>query len=336
MRSKRISSGLLLCVLILLVGAEEVYSIRKHPLQLKLSKGKKYYFHTTNDLKVTQTMGQRITKTNQKLEVGMIMDINSVDSASTMVVDCNYALLKVVLGSGKRQLVYDSSKKGPVPKAAQIFSKLLGEKFSMHITPLGKVKKFGGLKEMRERVAKKLPAGSTTQGLEKYLDAADMRQWLEGMLAIYPGKIVDVNDTWKRETATLRRYPIMTEDTFRVKGSKRRTVTIEVKSKIKPNVDAKPSSMAFAMIGYEFNGTQEGLIEVKETSGLIKKSILKKKASGLMKMSITMGGDKPNEVGTPLEFEELVTVAMSRMEEPDEDDLEEAAKKKAAAKEKKK
>ena len=217
---------------------------------------------------------------------------------------------------------------------------LRGEKFSMQITFLGKVKKFSGLKKMRERVAKKLPAGSpmfsATKGLEKYLEAADLRQWIEGMLAIYPGKIVDVNDTWKRETATLRRYPIMTEDTFRVKGSKRRTVTIEVKSKIKPNVDAKPDSMVFAMISFEFNGTQEGLIEVKETSGLIKKSILKKKASGLMKMSVTVGGDKPSEMATPIEFEELVTVAMSRIEEPDEDDLEESAKKKAAAKEKKK
>ncbi len=340
MRSKRISSGLLLCVVILLVGAGEVYSIRRFPLKLKLSKGKKYYFHTANDLKVTQTMGKRITKTNQKFEVGMIMDINSVDSEGTMVVDCNYALLKMKQGSGKRQVVYDSSKKDPVPQLARSFSMLLGEKFSMQITFLGKVKKFSGLKEMRERVAKKLPSGSpmfsATKGLEQYLEAADMRQWLEGMLAIYPGKIVDVNDTWERETAVLRRYPIMTEDTFRVKGIKRRTVTIEVKSKIKPNVDAKPDSMGFATIGYEFNGTQEGLIEVKETTGLIKNSTLKKKASGFMKMSIMMGGDTPSETATPLEFEELVTVSMSRMEEPDEDDLEEAAKKKAGAKEKKK
>jgi hypothetical protein len=212
----------------------------------------------------------------------------------------------------------------------------------MQITALGKVKKFKGLKKMKERITKKLLEGSArfaaTKGLGKYLEAADMRHWIEEMLAIYPGKIVDVNDTWKRETAVLRRYPIITEDTFRLKSRRRRVATIEVKSKIKPNTEAKPESMGIASVGYEFNGTQEGLIELKERSGLIKKSTLKKKASGFMKMSITMGGDNPSEIVTPIEFEEVTTLVMSHIEveEPDEDDLEEAAKKKAAAKEKKK
>ena len=343
MRSKRISSGLLLWVVILLVGAGEAYSIPRFPLKLKLAKGDKYYFHTVSDLKLTQTMGNRTTKTNQRFEVGIIMDINSVDSEGNMVVDCNYVLLKMKQGAGKRQLEYDSSKKKPVPRAARLFSKLLGEKFSMQITALGKVKKFKGLKKMKERITKKLLEGSArsaaTKGLEKYLEAADKRHWIEGMLAIYPGKIVDVNDTWKRETAVLRRYPIMTEDTFRLKSRKRRVVTIEVKSKIKPNTEAKPESMmGIASVGYEFNGTQEGLIELKERSGLIKKSTLKKKASGFMKMSITMGGDNPSEMVTPIEFEEVTTLTMSHIEveDPDEDALEDAAKKKAAAKEKKK
>lgn len=330
MRSKRISSGLLLCAVILLVGAGEVYSIRRFPLKLKLAKGDKYYFHTVSDLKVTQTMGNRTTKTNQRFEVGMIMDVNSVDSEGNMVIDCNYVLLKMKQGAGKRQIEYDSSKKKPVPRAARAFSKLLGEKFSMQLTPLGKVKKFRGLKKMKERITKKFPEGpgrlAATSGLWKYLEAVELRQWIEYMLAIYPGKIVDVNDTWKRETAVLRRYPIITEDTFRLKSRKRRIATIEVKSKIKPNTEAKPESMGIASVGYEFNGTQEGLIELKERSGLIKKSTLKKKASGFMKMSITMGGDNPSEMVTPIEFEEVTTLEMSRIEveEPDEDDLEEA------------
>jgi hypothetical protein len=123
----------------------------------------------------------------------------------------------------------------------------------------------------------------------------------------------------------------MISDTFRLKDRKRRVVTIEVKSKIKSNVDANSNGMGFAKVDYEFNGTQEGLIELKEISGLVKKSTLKKQVSGLMKMSIAMGGDKPSEMVTPIEFEEVTTLAMSRIriEDPDEDDLEEAAKKKA-------
>ena len=49
-------------------------------------------------------------------------------------------------------------------------------------------------------------------------------------------------------------------------------------------------------------------------------------ASGLMKMTITFGGGEPKEMIRPIEFEEVTTLAMGRIEveEPDEDDLEEA------------
>jgi hypothetical protein len=332
MRSKRIGVGFLLCSVILLVGAGEVYSVRRFPLKLKLKEGKQYYFHTINDLKISQKMGNRTTKTQERYEIGMIVDVNSVDSAGNMVVDCNYVQLMMAKGAGKKRIEYDSSKKKPVPKAARNFSMLLGENFSMQLTPLGKVKELRGLKKMKERITKKLPEGpgrlAATRGLGKYLEAGDLRQWIEYMLAIYPGKIVDVNDTWKRETKVLRRYPIMTEDTFRLKDLKRRVATIEVKSKIKTNVDAKPESMGFATTSYEFNGTQEGLIELKEINGLIKKSTIKKRLSGVMKMTIALGGGEPKEMIRPIEFEEVTTLAMGRIrievEELDEDDLEEA------------
>ncbi len=334
MRSKRIGVGFLLCSVILLVGAGEVYSVRRFPLKLKLKEGEQYYFHMVNDQKISQKTGKRTTKSHERYEIGMIVNVNSIDSAGNMVVDCNYVHLMMTKGAGKKRIEYDSSKKKPVPKAARNFSMLLGETFSMQLTPLGKVKELRGLKKMKGRIAKKFPAGTSlvaaTRGLGKYLEAGELRQWIEYMLAIYPGKISDVDDTWKRETKTLSPYPIMTKDTFRLKDRKRRNVTIEFKSKIKPNVDAKPNKMGFATTSYEFNGTQEGLIELKETSGLIKKSTLKKRLSGVMKMVISLGGGEPKEVIRPIEFEEVTTLAMGRIEieEPDEDDLEDAAKKK--------
>jgi hypothetical protein len=121
---------------------------------------------------------------------------------------------------------------------------------------------------------------------------------------------------------------MIVKDTFTLKGTKRRTATVEVVSTVKPHLEAEPERMGgLATVRYEFTGKHQGQITFKEMSGMIEQNTIKKELSGKMKMKMAFGDD--GEIVTPVTIKEVSTFEMSRRRD-DEDKADELAEMKAA------
>ena len=287
----------------------------KRNYELKLEKGKKYYFRMLTEQEISQTVMGQEQSMEQVIGMGMELDVNEVDANGAMWIDYKYGWAKFGHKGPMGEQVYDSSKKdSPVPPTAQGFVALLGEGFSLRMMPKGKVKAVRGLKRMRENISKKLPAGPMREfmmkGLEQYFNEAAVKELNESSMAMYPDKPVGVGDSWSRKVVLSQGFAMVLENKWTLKERRNGVALIEVSSTVKPNRKAKPLEMGLMKISYEFTGTQKGLVEIKESTGQVIRSKINQELSGLTRTEVLSGGAKPQTVTTPMKIKGIVTMEM--------------------------
>jgi hypothetical protein len=262
---------LLAATVIPAAGAEKI------TLGLHLKAGQTFHMVTTIESNLTQTiMGQEMVATSTN-GMGYTYEIQQVADDGTATCKVTYNSVQVKMSMGGFDMQYDSTKPaaGSSPMIKP-FTALVGQSFSMRISPAGRVTDVQGVEAIYEKMLKDLELpdesmrGMVEQQVKEQFGAESIRETMEQMIGVgTPDGGVDVGDSWVRRASMARPYPMSLESKFTLKERKDGTAFIDVVSKIGPNPAVKPMQVGPMTMTYGFTGERKGLLEIEEATGWI-------------------------------------------------------------------
>ena len=260
---------LLAAIVIPAAGAEKI------TLGLHLKTGQTFHLVTTVESNLTQTiMGQEMIATSTN-GTGYTYEIQQVADDGTATCKVTYDSVQVKMSMGGFDMEYDSTKPaaGTSPMIKP-FTALVGQSFSLRISPAGRVSDVQGVEAIYERMLKGLELpdesmrGMVEQQVKEQFGAKSIQEAMEQMIGTgVPDGGVDVGDSWVRRASMARPYPMSLESKFTLKERKDGIAFIDVVSKIGPNPAVKPMQVGPMTMTYEFTGERKGQLEIEEATG---------------------------------------------------------------------
>ncbi len=285
----------------------------KVQLKFSLKKGESYKLKMSTDQKISQDiMGMKQDMT-QAFTMVFRHDVEAVDDKGEATIKVTYESVSYKSESPMGKVEYDSTKPpAEVPAMAKGYAALVGQGFTMKMTPNGTLTDIKGIAAMLENMLKKmeLPEGPEKALIEKNLkkqftDEA-MKEQMQSSLAIFPDKPVGVGDSWEKKFSGMGMFPCIVENTWTLKSRKDGVATIDVISKVKPDPDGKPVDMGVVKLTYKLSGEMSGSTKVKESTGWAVSSKIKQKISGTVKMESPAMGEEG--MSFPISIDSTITI----------------------------
>jgi hypothetical protein len=317
----RIFSPVIVAVILTAIVAGIIFIASKGPadeekvkFRLRLEKGQKYYMKTVNEQKISQTVKDQPQNIEQTTGIGINFDVNDVDDHGNMDLICTYVWTQFGQEGPMGVIEYDSAKEDvSVPPSALGYKALIGEGYSLKLTPTAYVLSIGGLEKMRESIRKKLPQDSMVDqimmSLRQYITDNAIRHFTQGAMGIYPDNPVAVGDTWTKRIDLFKGVAMSIESDLTLKERKDNVATLEVTSKIEPISNVEPADIGSMKMTHKLSGTQKGLMYVRESTGLITKSKVEQDISG--EMTVINSMEPPQELVIPTTIRSVITTEIT-------------------------
>lgn len=279
-------------VLVLLVwGGCQKISTEKITLKLNLEEGKIYTLDMDMDQDITQEPGGNKINMKQQMKMGFSFEVKEVDSDGNTMMDVAFDSIYFSQNGPMGHTVYDSkNESGEVPLMAKGFAALVGEGFSMELTPEGFINDVQGVDLMLDRIMERidLPLGSQVDQIKEQMkrsfgDEAMLSQ-MESMMSIFPDKPVGIGDTWSRRFVMSGMMPMTINNKWKLKERRNGRAIIEVKSDIEPNQSATTLETALGKMKYNLSGTQQGTLELDEATGWTVRAVMNQEMAGKIEM----------------------------------------------------
>ncbi|MDD5455393.1 MAG: DUF6263 family protein, partial [Candidatus Ratteibacteria bacterium] len=271
------------------------YAEDKVELKLNLQKGQSYKMQQLTDLKISQTVpgqqGQPQTMTIiQKSGNRNIYLVEDVQADSSLVLkvthDAIFFKTENPMAGGKTE--YDSTDTSTdVGPLASIFNAIVGQSFSIIITPDGHVKEVQGADELFKHIQEKINELSDAQtkaametSLKLQYSKESLKANTENSFDAYPDSPVAVGDTWQRRTALNQGLPMIINAIYTLKERKDDVAVIDIFAMIQPNREAGMMDMGSTKLYYNVSGSATGILEMQESTGWIIRSDQSLKLSG--------------------------------------------------------
>ena len=278
-------------------------------LQWKLAKGKTYYQKAGVDQLITQSLMGQEQKMEMSMGTGLKLQVLDVDAQGNMRIQYTYLWSKLKQVNPMAQVDYDSSRQSPVPAGAEGFAALIGQSYTIKLTPKGKVLDVNGVEQLREAVLKKLPAGAdAAMGMNPvamYIDKTTVKQMAEANMNIYPDKPVSPGDSWTGEKAVAIGFTMITQSKWTLQKEEAGVATMSVAATVRTDPSAPPMDAGGMKVKSDMKGTQEGTIQVAEATGLITTSKAHQQLKG--ELQIGTPGDSQSTMTIPMTIDSQVT-----------------------------
>ena len=323
MKGGKFKIGVLVVVVTVGLAAGFAEAAEKMQYRLKLEKGKKYYVQMITEGKIFYTLRGRERPVEEMIGFGYNFDVNEIDRNGNHLVDCTFDWIKLNKNAPGSQIVYDSTQLfSPVHPLAKRLHMLLGQRFQIKTTPEGNVLNVKGLGMMFRNIDRKFGRRKNEklviQSLKEQYKKESIKELFETYLAIYPKNSVAVGDSWRKTTVNPHGKPVIVEDIWTLTERKDGIAIIQNKADIRPDPNVKPMVRGGTETSYKLKGTQNGLIEVEESTGLIRQSKLNEELTGEMKIETT--GEVATEQIIPMKVQNVVTFQMTeRKKEADQE-----------------
>jgi hypothetical protein len=289
MRSQRLALATVLGALSLVTacgGKAEALEIR-----LRLHEHDSWGVKMIADQKIVQTIMGQQQETHQRIAMEYTMDVKEVDPDGTSLALTTYDRVQIRQEGPMGKTEFDSSDPPETPSPLTSgYGMLVGKTVSMRMSPKGQVLEVRGLdailSEMLEEsdLPDEMRATMERQMKEQFGDEAALEMMRDLFLSC-PEKPVRPGDTWKQEVALSKPFPMIIDNTYRLRKRKKGVLEIEVDSKVRPNPKGKPMEMGAMTFRYDIEGEQEGTMTVQEDTGMILQAAIKQKMSGEMKLA---------------------------------------------------
>jgi len=281
-------------------------------LQLKLAKGKTYYQRMVIDQHMVQTVMNMQQVMDQSTGMGVKMDVLDVDSQGNMRIRNTYNWSMSKRTGPMGSLDYDSAKQPTPPAGAEPFAALLGQGYVIKISPKGEVLDVNGVEELQAAVRKKLPPGSEADpalgALAQYLDKNSIKQMVENTLSVYPGKPVEVGESWSTKRVMSPMFEMTVDSKWTLQKREAGVATIATTSSLRSNAE-KPIEAGGMKMRFDLAGTQDGTLRMQEATGLIVLAQAQQQLKGEIKIGDSAQG--PPMMTIPCVFDTKVRIEMS-------------------------
>lgn len=280
-------------------------------LRLKLQAGKKYSLQMISEQLISQTINGNVRYIDKAIGMGFIFEARSVDSAGTISALVIVHSAKFKQESDSQIIEYDSSRNvlSEIPPEAAGVGVLVGEQFTVKLSPHGAVKQIEGIEQMVERIIRKLDIPEESRNMAAHelrgqLSAAVLKEMMESLLAVYPAGPVSLGDSWHRVSTVSEGYTLLMENTWTLKAVRDGRAVITVRSEGKPFTGNAPSDARSSKFSYDLRGTQEGTLELDASSRWIVRGLLTQKIQGRVLVNGTQQLGQP--VSWPISVEGTV------------------------------
>ncbi|MGB9722517.1 MAG: DUF6263 family protein [Chloroflexia bacterium] len=308
-----VALGLLL-LLAMLSSCAPASPAEKVTLRYHLQKGQTYSLRMNMEQKITQSLlGQNIV-VNQTLGLDMHYDVQDVDAPGNMTGRVTIGAVRYRMESPMGKIEYDSQKPTPADPTSQVLSALVGASFTMKISPTGEVLEVSGIQEMVEEVLGRLDTLGASrdelmQTLGQWMDEKGLVQTTGLSTAVYPDHPVAVGESWSQETSGggIGAIALATHTTWTLRSRQGGVSTIEIRSTVQSAPGAAPMEMMGIQVTYDIGGTQNGTMQVDETTGWIVHAEVNQNLEG--KIAVKGGGQGiPEGMNWPITIESVITL----------------------------
>lgn len=286
---------ILVTVIAITIATSSIYAEDKIDLRLRLENGKSYKMRTVQDIKLIQTVDGKQRTEIIKIGTGQIYDIEEVDSDGTTWVKVAYHSTSVKDWEQKegepitQRTDYDSSNPPDViPREIIGLNALVGQSYSIMVSPQGHIKDMKGIESLQNAVIEKIPAipeGEISFGpndmLKEEINKEALNESMDSKFAIYPDKPVGIGDSWQKRTtishcsvSNLFSVPQIVDTIYTLKERKNGIAIIDVFSMFQPNLRVVEVGSGRGIGKYQFklSGDSTGTIEVEESTGWVIRS----------------------------------------------------------------
>lgn len=283
----------------------------KVELRFRFEEGKSYKLLVTVEQNIVMWIEGEEQEINQTIGIGETFNVKKVDADGTATIEVTFGSMSMKMDGPTGQFDYDSEDPPEeIPLPARGFAAMVGQGFTMKMTPDGQVKELSGVGEMLEKIVESLELSEgpmkdmIVEGIKNHFGDKALKEMMEQMLGGFPGKPVGIGDSWSQELTLTMGFPMTIENTCTLIDRKDGVATIKVESTIKPNKDAPPMKIGPMTMKYDLKGTQKGTFKLDEATGWFVGGEMKQKMSGEM----TMKGvaDQDEEVSLPMLIDSVI------------------------------
>lgn len=310
MKNKRVITGLLICMMFMMVlsGCSE-----KGRLKINFKKGDSYKVEVYSNSKSVETVSNKNIESNQTEKDVYIYKVVDVDKDGTYTINSTIKSISFKYTGTGGTLEYDSSK--DIVKNdfnSMIMTSFIGRNFTIKITPTGEVKKVTGFDELINSQVNSCPFNEnykTTERniLNQFFSKDALKEQIKQMFNLYPDKKVNVGDKWNIQTSISSGVPVLINSIFQLKNDKNGVAEISENSKINTDGNEKVPNTGGVNALCNASGNQSGTIRINEDSGLIIDREITQKITG----TIGLGG-KSDSQSIPINTEVTASCKMSK------------------------
>lgn len=267
-------------LLVLVVGAGLLVIVvargRGGPVELllRLKAGQSYAVQTDLEQELSQTGGP-MGSVKMVMAIGSdwTWHVESVDEGGNATIKVTQDAARVSMSMPPEvDLSYDSASASEEPPSeARPFAALVGQSYTMKVSPQGRVLELTGVEEMLEEAV----AGLGSQGVQAAMTAQLVRglfgeealkSGIEGTLGIYPPGPVRVGDSWQKDRSLSAPVPLSITSLYTLKKRSGGEATIAVEADVTAAPDSAPEEVQAPI---KISGTQKGNMQVDEATGCI-------------------------------------------------------------------
>lgn len=273
-----------LIVLAFVMAVSYLFAEEKINLKLNLEKGQTYKMKTVTDMKIKQTIPgqQQPVKVDQRTESKDIYTVEDVKTDGTVVLKVTYDGLfsKTESPNTAESFEYNSANpSASVGPVAPIFNAIVGQSYTVTVTPEGHVKDiqdadalFEGIQEGINKVSGSQMSTSVGASLKAEYGEEALKSNMENLFDMYPDDPVSVGDTWQERTSRTQGFPMSVNSIYTLKDRKDGVAVIDVFALIQPNREAGSVQVGNMNLLYNVSGSVTGLMEIQESTGWVVRS----------------------------------------------------------------
>jgi hypothetical protein len=303
--------GTLLLMVVLIIGCAGP----KVVLKFNLKPGTVYKYKVTTDQHIVQTIQGNVVDMDQQIIMEYRYDVQEINDQGNIVVGVVYEQIGYVQDGPLGHVEYRSWEDNEeIPMLARGFASLVDQGFIMEISPEGSIVDIKGTDKIIDRMIEDMDLsgmGGMVEEMRKNMqdqfgDAA-LRETMKSMFSIYPDHPVGVGDSWQATWDMSKGFPMILNNTWKLKQIDEKEVILDVYTKVEANKDAKLIQIGGMEMSYDLSGEQSGSMVLERATGWCTRSQVTQDFEGTIKASGGMFGTEQG-LEWPIEVSGTVTI----------------------------
>lgn len=287
----------------------------KIDLKFNIKPGSVYKYRVTTKQQISQTIQGKVVDMDQIIIMEYRYDVKEINDQGNTVVDIVYERIGYMQDGPLGKIEYRSwEDTTDIPMIAQGFASLVDQGFTMEISSQGSVVDIKGADKIIDKMIKDmdLPASDEMteeikQSMQNQFGDAALKETMKSMFSIYPDRPVGVGDSWQATWNMSKGFPMILNNTWKIKEISDTEVVLDVHTKVESNKEAILTQMGGMKMFYDLSGEQSGSMVLDRITGWCTKSQLDQIFEGTIRASGGMFGGQ-EELEWPIKVAGTTTI----------------------------